>query len=421
MKKIIILISLFFISTPCSLAQVEHITVEQAVSVAIEGSLELAAKRKDLEYLEQEVKRANALRNPQFQSNFLMGKVTKGNSSQFGLGLPIEVGKRSARKSVAKAELETAKNQIKEAEHDLKIEVMRAYFNVLYMKSVYQIYQEREKLFLEMAKFTESKNSNADIDILQAKIKYKKQKIFLNKAKSDLLTAQFQLNNLLNLKDDGVMYDTLEPSLFVKDISILQINLPSYEKIEDVAMRYSYSIRIADNNINTAQKELIQEKRQRIPDINIGGGYAYQTAHQTGGEALPGAYVGVYTDLPLLYWYNPEINQAKIKIEKNKLSKSSYESKLKIALKDNYNSFKYAKDNLDYYKSILVESEQILKEYADKYQAGQVSLLNLMQVENSHKELLNEYITEMRRYYDAYLDLMSDVGHDILLDDKIFN
>ncbi len=406
------------ISTPV-FAEVQHITVDEAVTIALGHNLQLIAKRKELDELRQELKRANALKNPQFQSNFLIGKVTEGNSSQFGLALPVEVAKRSARKNVVKAEIALAENQIKEAEHDLKIEVMRAYFNILYMKSVVKIYQERENLFANMSAVTKSKNTS-DVDILQADIKHKKQQIFLNKAKADLLKAQFKLNNIMNLKTDDVMFDTMETSLFQKDIFILKINLPDYPQIENVAMKYSYSIKIADSNIQKAQKELTLQKRQRIPDVTVAGGYAYQTAHQTGGEALPGAYVGVYTDIPLLYWYNPEVRQAKIRIEKSMLSKMSYESKLKIALKEDYNSFKYAKDNINYYKSILDESESILQAYTTKYQQGKVSLLNVMQVENAHKELLNEYISEMQLYYNSYLDLMDNVGHDILLEDEIF-
>lgn len=419
MKKIIcLIICIMSISTPV-FAEVQHITVDEAVTIALGHNLQLIAKRKELDELRQELKRANALKNPQFQSNFLIGKVTEGNSSQFGLALPVEVAKRSARKNVVKAEIALAENQIKEAEHDLKIEVMRAYFNILYMKSVVKIYQERENLFANMSAVTKSKNTS-DVDILQADIKHKKQQIFLNKAKADLLKAQFKLNNIMNLITDDVMFDTMETSLFQKDIFILKINLPDYPQIENVAMKYSYSIKIADSNIQKAQKELTLQKRQRIPDVTVAGGYAYQTAHQTGGEALPGAYVGVYTDIPLLYWYNPEVRQAKIRIEKSMLSKMSYESKLKIALKEDYNSFKYAKDNINYYKSILDESESILQAYTTKYQQGKVSLLNVMQVENAHKELLNEYISEMQLYYNSYLDLMDNVGHDILLEDEIF-
>ncbi len=44
-----------------------------------------------------------------FNQTFLMGKVTRGNSSQFGLAVPVEVGKRSIRKKIAKINLKLQK------------------------------------------------------------------------------------------------------------------------------------------------------------------------------------------------------------------------------------------------------------------------------------------------------------------------
>lgn len=273
MKKLYLIIVCIFTFTMPAPAEVQHITVDQAVTIANGHNLQLTAKRRELSELRQKLRAANALKNPAFESNFLMGKVTRGNSSQFGAVLPIEIAKRSARKNVVKAEIDLAQNEIKEAEHELKIEVMRAYFNVLYMKSVVKIYTERVKLFEEMAQITKSKNPyiNKDVDTLQANIKHKKQIVLLNKAKEELLSAQFELNNVLNLRSDEIMFDTQESSLFDNNLTILNINLPTYEKIEETAMQYSYSIKIADNTITKAQKELSLERRKRIPDIKIAG------------------------------------------------------------------------------------------------------------------------------------------------------
>ena len=46
-------------------------------------------------------------------------------------------------------------------------------------------------------------------------------------------------------------------------------------------------------------------------------------------------------------------------------------------------------------------------------------LLNLLQVETAHQENVREYIGAIQVYYDAYLNLMQNVGHDILLDNEI--
>lgn len=418
MKKFFITFILFLVSALPSYCEIVHITMDQAVTLALENNLDLKSKRKQAEEMEQNIKIANALKNPQFQSNFLMGKVTRGNSSQFGLAVPIEVSKRGIRKKIAQKDLDIVQKEIKAKELDLKIEVMRNYFYVLYAKSVVKILQDREKLFKDMQSIAEQhpKNSpNYKLDVLHSQMKYQKQLVFLNRAKANLLISQFELNNSLNIKSSEILYDSVEPSLFANDLSILDLNLMPYQEIEDTAMKYSYSLSIAQDNIQRSEQEVINAKHKRIPDITVGGGYAYQTAHQTGSDALPGAYVGVNADIPLFYFYTPEVNRAKIVLERSQIDKDSFENHLKYALKEDYNKFKYAKINVAYYNTILKESNTILEEHKKRYTKGQSSLLNLLQVENMHQETLRDYIDAVQRYYDAYLDMMHNVGHDILL------
>lgn len=419
MKKVIITFILFIITSQVSYAEIVHITMDKAVSLGLEHNLDLKSKRKQAEEMEQNIKIANALKNPQFQSNFLMGKVTRGNSSQFGIAVPVEISKRGIRKKIAQKDLDIVNNEIKAKELDLKIEIMRNYFYVLYAKSVVKILQDREKLFKDMQKIAEQhpkNSSNYKLDVLHSQMKYQKQVVYLNRAKANLLIAQFELNNSLNIKDSDILYDTVEPSLFANNLSILNLNLMPYKEIEDTAMKYSYALTIADDNIQKSEQQVTNEKHKRIPDITVSGGYAYQTAHQTGSGALPGAYVGAFADIPLLYFYNPEINKAKVVLERSKIDKDSFENHLKYVLKEDYNQFKYSKINVTYYNSILKESNTILEEHKKRYEKGQSSLLNLLQVENMHQETLRDYIDAVRRYYDAYLDLMHNVGHDILLD-----
>ena len=418
MKKAIITFILFIMACLPAYSDIQHITLDQAVSLALENNLDLKSKRKQAEELEQDIKIANALKNPQFQSNFLMGRVTRGNSSQFGMNIPVEIGKRGIRKKIAQTDLDIVQKEIRAKELDLKIEVMRNYFSVIYAKSVVKILQDREKLFKNMQVISEQrpKNSpNYKLNVLQSQIKYQKQVVFLNRAKANLLVAQFELNNSLNIKNSNTMYDTVETSLFANNLSILDLNLLPYQEIEDTAMKYSYALSIAQDNIQRNEQKITEAKHKRIPDIAVGGGYAYQTAHQTGGDALPGAYDGVSADIPLFYFYNPEVKKAKITLERSSIDRDSFENHLKYALKEDYNKFKYSKENVAYYSTILKESQTILDEHTKRYEKGQSTLLNLLQVETMHQETLRDYIDAVQRYYGAYLDLMHNVGHEVLL------
>lgn len=418
MKKIVITLFLLFSICLPSSSQVVHITLDNAVNLALENNLDLKSKRKKAEELQQEIKIANALKNPRFESNFLIGRVTRGNSSQFGLSVPVEVAKRGIRKKIAQTNLDIVEKEIKASEHDIKIEIMKNYFNILYLKSVVLIFQEREKLFKNLKTIAEQKSKkyvNYDVDILQADMKYKRQLVYLNKAKADLLIAQFKLNDTINIKNSENMYDTIEESLFINDLSLLNLTLLPYQTIEDTAMKYSYSLAIAESNIAKSKQEVTQAKRQRIPNLTIGGGTAYQTAHQTGGDSLPGAYIAIGADIPILYSYSPDIKKAKIVLERSNIDKDSFENHLRYALKQDYNEFKYAKANMEHYKNILSESQKLMNTYSKRYEKGQTSLQNFIQVETMHQETLKDYIGAAQAYYDSYLNLMHNVGHDILM------
>ena len=422
MRVFLILLCLYIFTLPVN-ADVVKISLDEAIDIALENNLDLLAKRKELKIADAEIKIANRLQNPQVQANVLVGKITTGNSSQAGLMFPIETFKRGVRKKAAIAQKKAVENQINQAEHELKIKVRKAYFEVLYYKSVEDIMIKRKKLFEDMKKIASEKSrtgGNYKIDSLQADIKYKKQLIELNRSKAELMNAQFEFNKTINVPADEKMYDTQESSLFDDDLTILDIQLPPYETIEATALKYSYSIRITDNNIEKYGQEYVLAKRQRIPDLMIGGGFAWQTKYNGEGDNWPGAFVGGGFNLPVLYSYRPDIDKAATILQKTQMDKASFENKLKITLKQNYNNFKYARQNMDYYKDILKESDEILKTSTDMYKTGDITLINLIWTENNHQTILNEYLTAMDFYYGGYLNMMHNIGHDLLLEEDIF-
>ena len=88
-----------------------------------------------------------------------------------------------------------------------------------------------------------------------------------------------------------------------------------------------------------------------------------------------------------------------------------------MALKKDYNEFKYAKENMEHYKTILNDAYGMLKIYENKYKKNEATLLNVIQVENEYKNIVGDYLAAMNLFFSSYLDLMENVGHDILLDD----
>ena len=420
MKKILLTILFFLFSSYTLVFAIDgsevvdtdsgrfKISLEQAMNLALDGNIELKEQRKNLGISKNNIKRANALRNPQFQSNLLMGQIAKGNSSQVGLMLPVEITKRGARKKAAEAGLTYTENKIKDYEFKLKLRVRTSYFNLLLAKSDLRILEDRKELLEDLLKIAENrpKNSpNYEVELLQADMRLKKQLIRINRAKANVRTAQYTFNKVLNLENNLTLYDAQEDSVFEKAF-FTQLALPDYNELESIAFKSRYDIKMAEAKVIKAKKDIIVATKQKIPDLYVSGGYAF--AH----DGTPGAFVGAGFDIPALYNHAPEVKNAKLEYEKAQLEYNSIINITKNVIHTNYDKFVIAQENVEHYHAILEESARILELSKAKYQQGSTNLTNLIIVEHSHQELLNEFLSAMGVYYNAYIALLQEVGLD---------
>ncbi len=419
MKRLFFTLVLLIISTVCVQANVVNADLDEIIEIGLSQNCDLKIKRMELKAAEKNIKIANRLKNLELQSNIVMGNVALGNSSQAGIALPIEVLKRSVRKKIAQEEFSIKETELKQAEHNYKLQIMQAYFDVLYAKSVYKIQEERLKLFKSLVQITTDKPKYPayEIDNLKADIQYAQQLIEVNRAKSNMLAKQFELNKILNTGNEEIMYDTKEASL-LGSWSFLDLKIPEYDFLENIALQYSYMVKISEKNIYKSEQELVQAKRNRVPDASVAGGYAWQ-AHRNAPNDFGGAFVGFGMDLPILYNFTPEIQKAQIFLEKSKANKKAYEHQLKYALKKDYNTFKYSAENMEYAKKILQDSEKIVQLSTEGYISGKNSYSALVLNENMHQEVLSQYLTAMQRHFYSYLELMQDIGHDILIEEEL--
>jgi outer membrane protein TolC len=233
-----------------------------------------------------------------------------------------------------------------------------------------------------------------------------------------MLAKQFELNKVLNTGSEDIMFDTKEASLFAEDWKFLTFKIPDYDFIERTALKYSYVVKISDLNIIKSELELKQAKHQRIPDINLAGGYAWQY-HKNTNPHYGGAFVGLGLDLPILYNFTPDIQKADLFLQRSKASKKAYEHQLKYELKKDYNIFKYSAENLKYSKEILSDSKKIVELSTKRYIEGKNSYSDLIVNANAHHEVLTQYLSIISRHFYSYLELMQDIGHDILVDEVL--
>lgn len=423
MKKKIVFTIFIIIFTAISAygEELKKIDLKTAVNIAQENNLDIKSSQKDVEIAKNEIEIANHLRNPSFDAFWNFGRAGKGNANQIGLTQTIELFKRAPRKKLAKVNYQLVIENNEYKKFKLKMDVAEAYVKLVVAKSILERY-ERQQNFLENLLLISKRQKDKDeltLDVIEAKIALNQIITEVNKAKTNAKTARIEFNKIIN--STICNYDTLDLNL-TKEKDVIGLNLPvpsaklpSFKEIENVAIKNRYDIKIAKNEIDVAKKNLSVVMRQRIPDVDISGGYAYQTMGLSDdGRYKSGAYLGAsLTNIPVFYSYKPEIRNAQLEIEKANLNYLSTVNKAKKSVEIAYENFVTAQLNLESYNDkILKDSEELFTLFEKKYKVEEVDFATLAAVEESYQDIVVGYSEALSDYYIEWINFLREINFE---------
>ena len=424
MKKIIVLFIILIFGSYCAAeTSTEKITLKAAIDLAVKNNIDYAANKLDINIAKNSIKAANHLQNPDFNVFYNFGKAGEGNPQQIGISETIEIAKRSARKKLAKANLELAKENTAYFEFDLKMDVREAYVNLVAAKSILNSLKQQQKLLEELLSISKKRvaaGAAPEMDVLQAEIALNQMITQVNTAQVNVKSAVFEFNKVINPKDrTNVSFDTAD-ELFNETENFTELltpapqnALPAFDSIAQNCLQNRFDIKIAKQKIDVAKKNLTVIARQRIPDLAVLGGYGYQSSGMSDdGKFQSGAYAGAsLVNIPILYNYSPEIKNAKLEIEKAQLNYNSTQYKALNDLNNAYEKFVTAKTNLNYYnEKLLKNSEEMIRISKRSYEVGKSNLTTLIVMEQSYKSIIVGYTYALKEYYNCWIDFLREVN-----------
>ena len=421
LKKISLVVFLFITASySYAIVDVSKITIQEAVEIASKNNLDIQSSRLNLNIEDNNVKAADRLQNPSLGTFFNMGQAGKGNPQQIGVSQTIEIAKRSPRKDLAKSNYYLSQRNLEYLEADLRMDVREAYTNLLAKKSVLATMQENENLLnklVEVAKEKHKTGKVAEIDVLQAQLLVNQIRTEVNSAKYDVKTALYEFNKVINSPDG--FYDTIQDH-FTKEYQPLTMpkpsdKMPPFEVIANEAINNRVDIKIALQEIEVAEKNLLVVLRQKIPDFEIQAGYSYQNPGQSGeGVFKHGAYIAAnIVNIPILYSYAPEIKNAKLKLEQAHLNYASVENKAENDLKKAYEKFLTAQVNLNYYNDeLLANSEELIVASRKSYKEGKIDLTTLITMEESYRMITIAHTYALAEFYNAWNFFVREVNNE---------
>ena len=425
MKKILIALSfiLFVQASAIAIEDVKKVFLQEAIDAAIENNIDLEAAKLNIQIAKNNIKSANRLQNPQLDYFQFFGAAGWSEPRQVGINQTFEIAKRGARKNLAKSNLKLTEKNVDYTKFDLKMDVREAYVNLVAAKSVQETLFQQQKLqeeLLGIVKYRVKAGKVPEIDLIQAEIALNQMITQVNTAKTNVKTALAHFNKVIN-NPKKIVYDSKD-NIFAEENNFIEmltpaptLNFPNISKIMEKALENRYDLQIAKQEIEVAERNLKVIARQKVPDLAILGGFAFQGAqHTLDNRFNGGAYVGAsLVNIPLLYNYGPEIKNAALKLQQAELNYKSIRNKAEKDVEAAYEKFLTAAENLnDYESKILTSSDELIDISIKAYETGKSDLTALIVMKQSYKSILVGHTHALAEYYNSWTNFLREVNDE---------
>ncbi|MEI9974425.1 MAG: TolC family protein [Ignavibacteriota bacterium] len=201
----------------------------------------------------------------------------------------------------------------------------------------------------------------------------------------------------------------------VDDLDTLS-TLPVYGDIQTLAGRNSPDIRAAQATVTEQDFELRSAKADRLPNLSMDyffGISANQFAtHNPEGQNLLGSVVQAQLNVPIWTWgaARSKVKQAEFKLQQAKNELTYTQRNLLAQLDSFYREAALARDQLTLLRESVDLANQSLNLTTLRYQAGEVSVLEVVDAQTAARDARNALDDGLARYRVAIGNLQTLTG-----------
>lgn len=420
MKKFLAIIICLLITQYCFgiAEQTKKISLETAVQLALKENPQNKMAKLDTQIAKKDVKIAGQLQNPALQFFQNLGRAGAGNPQQLGLAYGIELLKPQKRKKTAKLLAEISESNKNLYENELIFKVKSAYFDLLERKTNIEIARSQLDLFKQLFENTQKEVKTGKLpktDEVLAKIEYNRSQMYYNQAKSEMISARNRFNAVMNSSE--LEFDTVQDGLTDDYSSLLTIKPTdkslNFEEIKKFVFEHRFDILSAKKEVEAKKAELSVIKSKLMPDLEILGGWSYQTSGVSESSKFEnGAYIGAsLVNIPVVYQYKPEIDRAKFEIEKAELKYQDLMIDVTRNITDAWENYSISRENLNFYdKELLNNSEELLETSYKSLKKKEITMGEFLLLRKIYIELMLGYSNALKSYYTAYAELLKEMN-----------
>ena len=406
------------LARPCDAQEI--LTVDQAVTAAIDHNLNLFAAKSNLTIAEAQMLTARLRPNPVLSASadsldWIGTTFTEANGlgpSQysFRLDVPFERGdKRALRIQTASFAKEIAGAEFADAVRRLRLDVMLACIDVLEAKAKLQLARDNLNTFQQLVEVNQRRLTSGAIPAVEltrvrvAMLQYRNTE---RAAELAVIQARVKLMPLIGRTADQPAVD-IDGTLAVQALAAP----PTLEELQQRARRARPDLGAARQEQARSQADLRLQLAEGKVDYTLGVAFERQRSVLGSGNAL-GVFFSV--PLPIFNRNQGEIARATAEQSKAGTSTAALETDVSGEVTSAYQEFESARRVLqDIESDLLTPSRDARETTAYVYRAGATSLLDVLDAQRAFNDTMETYYTAQADYRRAELKLMTVTGGEV--------
>jgi outer membrane protein, heavy metal efflux system len=390
-------------------AEPVRLNMEQAIQMALEGNLELKAKREELGVVEGRVIRANLFleTNPELDvdvSNRHLGKPEGGNKNlpQGGVALmqEFEIGGQAAhRRAAAQSNLEKVGFEVRDFERTLRFRVSEAFIKLLNneakVKQAEQIVDLRSRLYdasgtrLKLGDIPEVQHTLAEFE--------------LNRARSDLIGLQREHEELLaSFRTDLGL--TPESPVEIRGALGRPSQIFSAEDLVKMALEQRPDLAALGRETKAAEAEEKLTRAEMVPNVKFGVFY-----QRDDKDNIVGGLFSI--PLPFFNRKQGELREALARRSAANINYLNLRQTVERSVRAAYERFKLSEKEISLYpEAAMKRFDGTLELYLKAYQEKQIDLSEVLLFQNQVIEARQKFIDALMNYNLALAELKFHAG-----------
>ncbi len=308
------------------------------------------------------------------------------------------------------AMLALAKARSEIASRGLVVAVTQAYYGLVVAQRKYANVQRASEESAHFVSITEKLEKGGEVafaDVVKARIQDQQQQRDLQEAQLDMERARLDLSVLLfsNFNQDFTVVDDLQTPQ----------PLPTFQEVAIAGKKNNPDLRAALATLQAANHDVTAAWGGLLPSLNVDFFYGIDATHfaiRTDGVKNLG-YSGVATlQIPIFSWGSDwsKVKQAKLRQEQSRVEMSATQRQLLSHLRQFYGEAETARSEMESLSSSAQMAAESLRLTNMRYQAGEATVLEVVDAQNTLTMARNAYDDGQARYQLAIANLQTLTG-----------